>query len=316
MKKKNIAPVDIKIPFIVGLPRSGTTLLSTMLGSHHSLAITPKTNFFGPVNNVNHKTLTSQMFFDRLLDRQKAPYLEEWGLETEKVIERLKENRSTSLAFSIKTLYEIFARRWNKPFYGDGTASNLQHMAAISSYFPHSAFIHIIRDGRAQWLSEKKAGWGYPSHSINGACRWASLLQEARATAKSLPAYIEIQYEDLLSRPRKTLELILDFIGLEWDDQVLHYQENAAILLENRRNSTTPNGRLRKQLHHLLDQPLDLSRIDAWKKEVSSIDIFLFNCFAWDQLQEHNYLKKNLLLSHTSKILRGGRCFKNNLFRF
>ena len=175
------------MPFIVGAPRSGTTLLRFMLDSHPDIAIPPETGFLaqaalkpnaGPREFVQH--LES---FDTWPD---------FHLERESLLDRLSRMPTFDLSDAYRAFYAAYAARFSKPRYGDKTPIYAFHMQKIQELFPEAAFIHIIRDGRDAALSLEKQ-WFSPGKGMAAQAKmWSDFVGAARASAKHVSRYLEV----------------------------------------------------------------------------------------------------------------------------
>lgn len=169
--------------FVVGLPRSGTTLLKRVLTLAPEVAISPETHFFGPANvrsfigrpsmerwsddgkgkkgfrrEIAPIDWTTDRGADELIDlmySQDSTYLR-WlqthvdPAETKAYL--LATERSDRALFD--TMMAIYAK--DKPIRGEKTPTNLFHVPTLMNWFPHAKIIHIMRDPRAVYVSHKK----------------------------------------------------------------------------------------------------------------------------------------------------------------
>lgn len=129
-----------------------------------------------------------------------------------------------------------------KRFIIDKTPQYGLHLQAISRLFPQSKFIHVIRDGRFAAISMTKHKGisrlitaGHPDNIENFSYQaklsqtaplqatsqeailyWQKVLSRIKKQADGLPTsqYLEVQYEDLIMNPRKTLQQIYTFLDL------------------------------------------------------------------------------------------------------
>ena len=104
----------------------------------------------------------------------------------------------------------------------DGTPANLIHADFIHRCLPEMKLIHIYRDPRDVLCSFTTKAWGgTPEQNM----RWiADTLGRWQQVRDRLPdsAYLEIGFEDLIRAPQDTFETVFDFLGLEFEDEVLN----------------------------------------------------------------------------------------------
>ncbi len=138
------------MPFIVGSPRSGTTLLRFMLAAHSDLAIPPETGF-PAISQVTRRRadLGPEALLRIITDfPASAPAWSDFGIPEEALRRALLELNPFSVAEGIRSFYQLYAARHGKRRAGDKTPSHGQAMIAIERLLPEAAFIHLIRDGR------------------------------------------------------------------------------------------------------------------------------------------------------------------------
>src|ERR1700760_3637612 len=138
-------------PFIVGSPRSGTTLLRMMLDSHPGLAIPPETGFIpraltGLFGNDEHQRLAFAQTISHFPPQ--APGWQDFGIDTAALMRELQEIRPFQVDAALRCFYRSYAARFDKLRWGDKTPSYGRHLRAIERTLPEACFIHMIRDGR------------------------------------------------------------------------------------------------------------------------------------------------------------------------
>jgi hypothetical protein len=206
--------------FIVGVPRSGTTLLRQMLRGHPRLAI-PRESHFVPHALASASGAAALDVI--LTSRQFA----EWGVDADAVRRRAHAGDLTP-ADAVRAAFEAYAESEGKPRWGDKTPAYVLHMPQIATAFPGAAFVHIIRDGREVAASLRDAWWG-ADDILLAAHQWRRIIGAARAAAATLPAsqYLEVRYADLVADPEAELVRILGWLGEEMADGLLDYTDRA-----------------------------------------------------------------------------------------
>lgn len=285
MSDRHILPM----PFIVGVPRSGTTLLGVMLGSHPDLVISPKGVSIAHLVAACRVSSTPHATFVQVAtSSDTSPSWRDWHIHKASLQDSVNAIQPFDLRLALHAMYRLLAQRAEKPRYGDKTIENLAVMDTIQQVLPEAHFIHIVRDGRAQWLSERQTAWGTQLVS-SGALRWAQKIRRARHTGRTLKAYLEIRFEDLVTAPKATLEQVAKFIKLPWNDSMLNYSDHAASLLAGRQDSAGLSADYRRQLHVNITKAPDVNRIDAWKTALTSTEIHQFEHYAGDILLACGY---------------------------
>ncbi|BBG30309.1 sulfotransferase family protein [Zymobacter palmae] len=288
-----------------GENRSGTTLLSVVLDSHPSLVVGPEIDFTEPVNLGPH-ILDACDFMDGheedLKGATKASIPEQWfdGVHFVAQCERFGLHRDDvrrlvttlmaecgselvslmdrcRLVDAIGTLrcQQTGAQRW-----GLKLQRKIKDIAAYAAFWPNAQFIHIIRDGRDLAASHLKTvpDWGYPTVT-DAAHGWLEIVAHTRQAAPA-ERYLEIRYEDLVTRPRDTAQRMLSLLNLPWNDALLHHADQGHSLFD------TPWG------HPAADaasQPLYTGRNGRYLQDLTPQQIVEFERIAGDELVRLGY---------------------------
>jgi hypothetical protein len=282
--------------FIVGVGRSGTTLLRLMLHHHPEIAIPYESHFIDEYYDhlADYGDLHDEANLKRLVDAILAePLLKMWDhtFTTEGVQSRIRER---SLSGVLNVVYEEYAAGKGKTRWGD-KSDYLDRMYVINELFPNAQFIHIIRDGRDVARSVLKLPWG-PNDIIRAAEWWERYVWLGRRTGRMLgkERYAEVKYEDLLESPERELRRLCQYLRLEFAPSMLEYYRDA--------DQAIPEGR--KAQHYNANSPVQASRAFSWKREMDTCDIALFDRHAGSVLQELGYERPPV---HVGKLRLGWR---------
>ena len=270
---RNVLP----FPLIVGVPRSGTTLLRLMLDAHPQLAIPPETGFLLSPEIASSVAPPCDIGTQLMNFPIDAPAWGDFGIEEGAFLRTLADLPPTAgLPDVLRLFYRLYADRHAKPRCGEKTPLYLSQMRAVASVLPEAHFIHIIRDGRDLALSWRET-WFAPSQNLPElVCRWAEMIREGRTQAIGLK-YLEIRYEELLHQTEPALKRICAFIDLDYQPQMLAYYTRSPIrLLEHRDRYASDGHRLVISQEQRLNQqrktmsPPDTERIGVWKHRLSA----------------------------------------------
>jgi len=271
--------------FIVGAPRSGTTLLQYMLQTHPGLSLpTGESHFFMPLirREAEFGDLSQPQNVRRVLDamyQQSAEFLETdlHGLRFDRdalTAAFVAEGRHT-MRDLISGLFEKNAAGEGKPRWGDKTPYYVLHMQSLRVWWPQAQFVHIVRDGRDVALSLFGRRHDFGVYNTYFAARyWEQYVETGHRQGMAMPAghYLEIRYEDLLADPRATLARVCDFLRLDFVES----------LLQHRKPSTagkTP----------LLGQPVQRDNAQKWRRAMSRRQIGVFESAVGLTLQHFGY---------------------------
>ncbi|HET6607339.1 MAG TPA: sulfotransferase [Rhodopila sp.] len=197
-------------PLVVlgGSPRSGTTLLRTLLGRHSQIVAGPETTVF--LKRISAPSdLAERLGWD-------ATDIESW------------QRQSRSQAEFIERFGMAMRARSRKPVWLEKTPRNVGRFGFIRRHFPHAKLVHIVRDGRDVVCSLRRTPFARLDHahpdSVEAAVRcgiqWRSAV-EAGLQISGDKNYYGLRYEDLVASPEPTLRKLLAFLELPWEDAIL-----------------------------------------------------------------------------------------------
>jgi Sulfotransferase family len=281
-------------PFVVGAPRSGTTLLRLMLDAHPDLAIPAETNFIPRVaEECAAASDSAEAFCTALVS------LDRWGdfrVDGQRLRERVARISPFDVAEAFRAFYQLCAERFDKPRWGDKTPTYLLEMTKIQAILPEARFVHIVRDGRDCAVSTKDLWFG-PEGGAHAGFWWYSMMNEARMQATQLDHYLEVRYEDLVADAEPVLRQVCEFADLPWDPAVLRYYERSETRLqdENRPMLRTDGeggviqGSERLKIHARTKEAPRSDRIGRWRIEMSPADQEAFAAIAGEALEEFGY---------------------------
>jgi hypothetical protein len=271
--------------FIVGAPRSGTTLLQYMLRSHPALSLpTGESHFFVPLyhNATQYGDLSDISNVRRVLQAMKAQSAEflytdlhgmNFDVET-LAHEFVAEGRAT-VRDIISGLFEKNARGEGKPRWGDKTPYYVLHIPKLVEWWPDAQIIHIIRDGRDVALSMFARARDFHVYNTYQAAKlWEQYVEAGHAFGISLPSrqYLEFRYEDMLSDQESTLRAICAFLDLDYSDDLLDFKTAGQA-------GKTP----------LLQKPIQKGNQDKWRSEMAVAQIRVFESGASETLMKFGY---------------------------
>ncbi|XP_072271536.1 protein-tyrosine sulfotransferase 2 [Pyxicephalus adspersus] len=203
---------DMPLIFIGGVPRSGTTLMRAMLDAHPDVRC-------GEETRIIPRILAMRQAWSK--SGSEKMRLDEAGV-TDHVMDAAVQ------AF----ILEIIAKHGepakllcNKdPF-------TLKSSVYLSKLFPNSKFLLMIRDGRASvhsMITRKITIAGFDLNSYRDCLtKWNKAIEIMYAQCleigerKCLPVY----YEQLVLHPKQMMQAIINFLGIPWNDAVLHHEE-------------------------------------------------------------------------------------------
>lgn len=283
------------MPFIIGAPRSGTTLLRFMIDSHHSVAIPPETGFLA-VEELSNGPISRKTFLRLATSYPKgAPNWPDFGLDAGEFYAELQSIEPFDIGEGARAFYRLYAGKQGKIRYGDKTPDYCKSIELIEQVLPEAFFLHIIRDGRDVATSLRQM-WFAPGQDMKTlASYWRHMVESARAAGRRAGGYLEVRFEDLVLDPRSQLELICSRLDLDFDPDMLCYwrrtperlKEHATRLAADGTVIVTHEQRLMQQA--LTMQPLNPERISSAKNETTPSEREEFHECAGDLLDELGY---------------------------
>ncbi len=197
--------------FIVGMPRSGTTLLRDLLNRHPRVGLPVSETVFIPymVRRFGRRPSFARA---RQRDRLHAALvrtnffgnMKSLGREMPRArLDRLEDEADWSAV--LQSILRFYGDADNDPLtiWGDKTPSYLRQIGLLKEICPTARFLHIIRDPRDHCLSMRRT-WG--KSILRAAHRWREDVAAARRAGATLAGdYAEVRYEDLVTEPRRTL---------------------------------------------------------------------------------------------------------------
>jgi Sulfotransferase family len=254
--------------FLVGCPRSGTTLLSAMLHAHPRIAIPPETRFLLPAYE-------DRSSFGDLRDRANRVALAEritgrgsrfkdLGLDRGEVIEAIADGPPT-LGSAMGIVWREFAESRGKARWGEKRPGYWRYMDVVNRLFPTAQVIHLVRDPRACVASLQKVTWLDRKPEVDCAV-WVLADQEIRRFGRRVgpDSYYALRYEDLLADRKTALTGICTFLGEAFDEAMLDHVVAAGDIVPDR-----------KTWHDRTKADVDPSRIEAWRDELAPADVGL-----------------------------------------
>ncbi|HXL19841.1 MAG TPA: sulfotransferase, partial [Streptosporangiaceae bacterium] len=183
--------------FILGCPRSGTTLLQLMLHAHPRIAIPPETRFvltsyearntFGDLRREPNRTALANSIV-----RERQTLFYDLDLDADEVFAEIMAGPPT-LGSAIGIVFRAYARRFSKPRWGDKRPGYYQYMPALLRMFPDAQIVHLTRDGRDCVASLLTMPW-FKQDIYAAICSWMEAIDSGRRAARQLPAdtYFEL----------------------------------------------------------------------------------------------------------------------------
>jgi hypothetical protein len=270
--------------FIVGAPRSGTTVARLALNAHPELAVPDETNFFPAI-------------YERYARRPDAwphavnAFLEVCAHKLQPPVD-LDVCRARLLALEVPdyaALLNLPLSHWGraegKPRWGEKTPTHVFYAHDIIGLFPGATVIEMVRDPRAVIASMKRFPWTGDDTALN-ARYWRDSVRRGGAilsTALSADRRLRVRYEDLVAEPAAALQTICDFLGHDFDPGMTTFYRESEKYLEN---VWTENVR----------RPIR-SDEGAWRDQLTARDVAIVEAICGEEMDALSYARSGATLS-------------------
>jgi hypothetical protein len=264
--------------FVLGVSRSGTTLLRVILDRSPGIAIPDETFFIPQLAHRHPRTVDAERFLD---DLRRLPRLAAWDVPADDLAAQLRPGMRTGEA--IAAAFSAYAAKHGKPRWGDKTPQYMRHLELIDRLFPNAQYVHLIRDGRDAALAflDMPEGvvtktWAHSRSAAGFACEWRTEVRRARGLgARVGPGrYHEVLYEDLVADTDGVIRAVCTFAGLPFEPAMLEYTDAVDV-------SQKPH-------HQRLLQP-PTRGVRDWRTQMSAEDVVAFDRIAGDVLRDLGY---------------------------
>lgn len=268
--------------FLVGCPRSGTTLLQLMLHAHPRLAVPPENRYVLPIylQRSEWGDLGDAENRSRLATRitGRGTGFRDFGLDKEAVRQRIVAGPPT-LGSVLETVMLCFAEAHGAQRWCDKRPMYVRHVDVLRRMFPDAQFVHLVRDGRSAAASLARMPW-FQGDLAQAIGTWRLAMEHARAARAALPAdsWFDLSYEQLIVEPEAQLRRLCSYLGEGFDPVML---APSAV-----RDSLIPS---RKTWHANTAGPLLAERTQSWRHELSSRDIAFLEAVAGRELTRAGY---------------------------
>lgn len=227
---------------IVGMPRTGTTLVEQILSSH------PEVHGAGELPDINSIAGTMKQHAT-----QNLPYPDYMAAVPEKVFSGFADAYLRRLRTFDHSARQII----------DKMPSNFLHLGLISVMLPQAKVIHSQRHPLDTCLScyfqRFRTGHEYSFNLTDLGHYYREYERLMRHWNEVLPVKpFDLHYASLVENQEEVSRQLIDYIGLEWDDRCLQFQDNT------RPVKTASNWQVRR--------PMNRSGLDRWKNYETHLD--------------------------------------------
>ena len=230
--------------FVLGMPRSGTTLIEQIISSHSKVFGGDELNFLPAVIKENFVDKSGNLSFKKIKNFTE----DDFNLIGNQYISKIKDLLT------------------NKPRITDKMPINFKWIGLIKLILPKSKIIHCTRNAKDNCLSIFKNYFtsielNY-AYNLDEIIEFYNLYENLMIHWKNeLENFIfDINYEELIKNPDKKIKELINFCNLEWEDDCLTFYKNKRVV------KTASDTQIRKKIYS--------SSVDSWKKYKNELDVF------------------------------------------
>ncbi len=276
---------EISPVFVVGMPRSGTTLVSTMISAHPQLTIPPETHYLNEwVQRHRYFNLERDghflVFWNEFARSERFTFFD---VDSSSALNHLRTKPHRTFKTVFESLLECHAMKVGKARWGEKTPAHFEHLDTLLTWYPFARILYMIRDPRAVAASMKRVPWG-SKHVDPHALRWqrsAKILAQWQHDERVLG----VSYESLVTEPTKTLKTICAHLNVEF---------TASMLLRSGESNLTIN-RTGWAMDHFQKalQPVTSKNVDKWRMELDRNEIAVVETLTHSGMETFGYSPNN-----------------------
>jgi Sulfotransferase family len=273
--------------FVVGCPRSGTTLLRRIIGAHPEVAMLPETHWIPRLARRGHGIgtdgLVTHELVDWLVGYHRFPALMLEPGEARELVEL-----GVTYPEFVAALFDLYGSKQMKPLVAEKTPSYVAEIPTLHALFPKARIVHIVRDGRnvclsvlnwkrrAEWFTRRFRTWR-DDPLVTAALWWKRFVSLGREDGAQLGAHLyhELRYEALVANPEGAVRALCTFLEVEFDERMLRFHEG----------KTRPDPGLSANGAYLPITP----GLRDWRTQLPFNDLEVFEAAAGDLLDDLGY---------------------------
>ena len=286
-----------EIAFIVGIGRSGTTLLTNILNSHPQIISTPENEFIlCTYQAFLNKNFDNSIIIDSFVNTFNFNFNKEssiWKplprLNTD--ILKLKKKNFANVCKTVYLNYPFAENKENIKFIIDKNPIYSLHIEKLKNVFPQGKYIVLARDFRDNILSRKNNADESSLYDLANA--WNYYYDTIFLTIRkyNLSHYL-LRYEDLVSNPIETLNKLCKYLEISYSDEMLNFQDLSKEMISHaKENKSVEEYNKINNMHANLENPVNISRIRAYEKELKTEEVSLLNYICFKYGKEFSYIE-------------------------
>lgn len=294
------------------MPRSGTTLLSSMLDAHPDIAISPETHFYTRCRPTSaNQRIAVQEVWECLQQQPGVADMELSEEEVGRIRSQMQELSDPTPPDLLRAVVRTYADRFGADAWGEKTPDHLAHVPDILQDFPEACVLAIVRDPRDVCLSLEDMPWSRDSLP-ESAWKWKRYARATEDYRERYPEqFREIRFEDLLDSPESAIGRILDWMDAPFDENVLSFH----------RRDDGPMDAGREPWKEKVHRPLDPQNTKKWREQMGRGQRALVEWIAGAEMEGKGYdrpavaVDRELVIDVLRELVRAVRTVGGRLWR-
>jgi len=203
--------------FILGFPRSGTTLVEQTLSAHPRISAGDELPFVNEITDAMMRVLNSPLSYPDAL-------AELWMGDRRRGLDELRD-------YYLERVRQLDIIEPGAAWFTDKMPLNESHLGLIALMFPNAPLIHVVRhplDVVLSTFSNHLTHGFYCAYALETAARHFALTMELveHYRGQMTLRYLPVRYEDIVDDQEAATRRMLDFIGEPFDERCLAFHEN------------------------------------------------------------------------------------------
>jgi hypothetical protein len=275
---------NMQLSFILAMPRTGSTLLSSMLNAHPDIVSIIEESFayylyskYGTITTWTSQLIEEYCYDFYLFSDGKLEV--QFGTKQDLVMMLEKFRPQLDFNLVVRLTYLCFFPNKDKQHIKAVVDKHLNFhncLGDVASFYPESKFIILCRDPRDsaltrwKWFGKKKLPQKQNYYYL--ALAWKDVYKKLYSYREKIGhhRFLEVKYEDLVTSPEPELKKICAFLGVPYNSSMLEYDTIVKQRIEQDKNNFGPAILERIDRHTGLTEKISTSKVGYWKNELTA----------------------------------------------
>ena len=227
--------------FILGNPRSGTSLFRIILNNHPNIVSPPECGFsewlYSDYRNWCKEDINSNKLELFIKDLSHCKKIETWNLDYTKLKELIIDEEPNNYSELTYCVYLLYCNDYEGiKIISDKNNYYINQIERLNDIWPEAKYIHLVRDGRDvacsyfsmnELKTESKYKPDLPQSISHIANEWKNNnknIEQIRINFDS--KYLFLRYEDIITNSMEHLKKVCDFLEIPYSETMLNYYKN------------------------------------------------------------------------------------------